>query len=69
MRIRVRESVTRVVDIGELDYHERLPIAPRKGRRTPCSVCRRNITDEYFIGAIKQGWPNMMFHESCFDES
>jgi hypothetical protein len=37
------------------------------GMPTVCDSCRESITDEFFVGAIRQGVRNMKFHQACLE--
>lgn len=58
-------------DIGHLDGHLILSNKKRidRGAKSVCDACRREISDENFIGGIKKGFQNMSFHVDCVPES
>ena len=67
--MKIIKPTTHLVDIGPLDYIRRFPMAGRikYDMKTICRRCGKPVTDEYFIGGFKKGFPNMIFHESCIE--
>jgi len=69
MRIRKMVSSVKTIDIGTMDFVERLPMSGRKRykMKSPCSACRQQIEDDFMVIGIKEGHKNMMFHDACID--
>lgn len=67
MKVIKTVTSTRLVEIGPMDAHARLPmeIRLRHKMKSVCKRCGKDITDEFFIAGFKSGHPNMMFHEAC----
>lgn len=68
--MKIRVATTKTKDIGAPDTSMRwsMDIRKKHNLKTKCSRCGKQITDDYFIGAFKKGYRNMMFHEKCFEE-
>ena len=67
--MKIIKPTTHLVDIGNLDTVLRLPMIGRvrNGMKIVCDRCGKSITDDFFIGGFKKGFPNMKFHENCVD--
>jgi len=70
MTIKVKKETFQPVEIGILDAALLLPMEERLalGIKTVCDVCRRDITDKFFIVGFKEGYKAMLFHEYCFNK-
>ena len=68
--MKITVPTTKVKDIGRLDATLRLPTASRikRGMKTVCCVCKKPVTDPFFIAGFKSGYPNMIIHETCLPE-
>lgn len=55
------------VEVGKPDATFLLETKPRAalGLKTMCDHCASNITDTYFVVAMKRGEPIRLFHEQC----
>lgn len=74
MKIKVKSTGYRVVDIGPLDMYWRWalkdpsPKMARLAEKWRCAACRKPFAEgETQILAIKTGYPNMRLHERCWD--
>ncbi len=67
MQILIRETKTVKREIGQLDWAKKMILAPRikRGMKSQCAVCGKEITGEFFIAGFKAGQKNMMMHEDC----
>jgi hypothetical protein len=66
----VLKPTTHLVDIGKPDHILRLPTSARKkrGMKTRCQACGREVEDDTFAAVFKKGEKNMIFHEGCLDD-
>lgn len=57
-------------DVGDLQAVRALctESRTRRGIKTPCAACGKQITDEFFFAGFAQGQPNRMFHFDCLDD-
>ena len=67
MQILIRETKTVKREIGQVDWAKKMILAPRikRGMKSQCAVCGKEITGEFFIAGFKAGQKNIMMHEAC----